>query len=269
MKIYRDSSVLLAFISFAAIVFSAIADGSGTEDVVMILDVSPDDVVSGVETETTIKIVYNLVSHESGAIRVTANALAPNGDHIIASSGIRKGAGELELKAKFVPRYWSDTVSFGVNAALLVPAGDDLRTKSLSVDRVNLHVTPHETDGVESSFPSTLSTYVDGIRIISVTPDSFVEGVPQYITVKVSYELLSREEGEISLSVNGSRPASRRPIGSKRVGIGKGVVEIQTAFAAEKIAGLPLGRLLITLSEYPRGRRSRALAWDEETFGVD
>lgn len=245
---------------------AAFAEENKTEDVVMIASITPDTFTSGKELEASINLVYRLMSHESGAIRITANILVPNDDHMIASTAVKRGMGEITLKAKFVPRYWSDVVSFGVNAALLIPAGKDLRTKALSVDRVNLHVNPHDSN---NSLPAVSSTYVDGIKIVSVTPDSFKEGVNQDIIVRVSYELLSREQGEISLSINGDRPATRTLIASTRVEIGKGEAEIRANFAARKIAGLPVGRLLITLSEFPRGRRSRPLAWDENTIGVD
>jgi hypothetical protein len=259
---------LFALAALSATWLTAFAGRTSIEDVVMITDISPRSLTSGEEVEITVKVAYALRSNSGGAIRLTANTLEPNGDHAIASAGVREGAGEVTLTARIVPRYWSDVVRFGVNAALVVPVGDAFQTKALSVDRLNFHVAPATSPSAASSLPAVEGTYVDGIAIISVAPESFTEGVEQEIVVRIRYELLSREEGEIGLSVSDGGPARRRTIGSTRVSIGKREAEVRARFVPVKTAGLPHARLLLTLDEYPRPNVSTPLAWDEDSIEV-
>lgn len=252
----------------ALLPYSRAAEPRATQDSVMITDVSPDFLISGEETEIIVKVTYSLQSSEAGAIRLTANLLAPNGDARVASIGVKKGLGDLTLRAKIIPRYWSDVVSFGVNAALVVAVGDDLQTKALSVDRANFHIKPATKDKPASFWPTVPNTYVDGISIISVSPDTFVEGVRQEIVVKFKYELFSREEGEVTLSVSEVNSAARKRIGSKRLQIGKGETEVRASFIPKQTEGLPVAKLLISLGEFPRGKASTPLAWDEATISV-
>ena len=112
------------------------------------------------------------------------------------------------------------------------------------------------------------ATFVDGVSILSISPDHFEAGVPQDIVVKVSYELLSREDGQISLSVSEGDSASRRRIGTQRVRIGQGETEVRARFRPVGIAGLPLARILVSLNEFPSGPVSTPLATDEDTITI-
>lgn len=259
--------------SLLGIVFVGASDLSAAEpkraqDLLMITEVSPELLTSGEEVDVVVKVAYELSSYESGAIRLSANILAPNGDRKIASASIKKGAGEVTLRARIVPRYWSDVVPFGVNAALVVPVGDALLTKALSLDRANFRIQKAVEKKAASTFPSVATTYVDGVSIIQVSPESFSDGVKQEIVVRVKYELLSREEGEISLAASYGTLAARRTIGSTRVKIGKGEAEVRAIITPLKTGTLPLGRLLIALFEVPRGKAAIPLAWDEATISV-
>lgn len=260
--------VLFAFAALSGIWLTAFGDEPFIDDVVMITDISPHSVTSGDEVEVTVKVAYALRSCASGAIRLTANTLEPNGDHTIASAPVKKGLGEVTLTARIVPRYWSHVVPFGVNAALVVPFGDTFQTKALSVDRMNFKIAPAMSSGGAGSLPPVYATYVDGISILSVAPESYAEGIEQEIVVRVGYELLSREEGEIGLGVSDGRPASRLMIGRTRVKIGKGEAEVHGRFVPIKTAGLPFARLLLTLDEYPRAKVSIPLGWDEGSIEV-
>lgn len=261
--------ILCLFAALSGGAMPVSADSVSSQDVIMIASIAPKIVASGEEVEVTIRIAYNLVSRPTGAIRITANYLEPNDDHVIASQAIESGMDELTIKAALTPRYWSPTVSFGVNAALLVSSGADLRTKALSIDRLNLQVQPPKAEKIGVSVPDPVGTYVDGLSIVSVRPESFGEGVEQEIVVVVAYELLSRERGRVSLSINGEKPAVRYSVTSERVDIGKGEVTLRGMVSPQKTAGLPIGRLLVTLGEFPAGKRSVPLAWDEATIGVD
>lgn len=244
------------------------AEPPANQDVIMITGVSPETLVSGEEVEITVKIAYALRGYDSGAIRLTANTLSPNGDGRVASMAVKRGEGEVEFRAKIIPRYWSDSVSFGVNAALVVAAGDALQTKAVSIDRANFRVLPASPEKQAGVWPAPAATYVDGVSILSISPDTFTPDVEQEIVVRVKYELLSREEGEIALAASYGSLAARRHVGATRIKIGKGEAEIRARFIPRKTAGLPVGRLLITLSEFPRLKPSTPLAWDEASVTV-
>jgi hypothetical protein len=253
---------------FAGWNVSFAAEPSAAQDVIMITSLSPDTLVSGEEVEITVKIAYALRGYDSGAIRLTANTLAPNGDRSVASVAVKRGEGEVVLQAKILPRYWSDSVSFGVNAALVVAAGDALQTKALSLDRANFRVRPASQEKPANFWPTPAATYVDGVSIVSISPETFTPDVEQEIVVKVKYELLSREEGQIALAASYGSLAARRRVGAMPVKIGKGEAEIRARFIPRKTAGLPVARLLITLSETPSTRGSSPLAWDEASVAV-
>jgi len=236
------------------------ADLPGTKDVVMIIGVSPEKVVSGEEIELAVKVAYTLQSFDSGAIRLSANVLSANGERNIASVAVKRGTGEVTLRAKTIPRYWSDVAPFGVNAALVVAAGETLLTRALSVDHANLHVQPAIGEK---------PAYVDGLSIVTISPERFSEGTEQEVVVKVRYELFSREEAQIVLAVSDGRTASRRRIGVAQVTIGRGELEVRAKFFPKKTAGLPAARLLAALSEPLGNRPSTPLAWDEATITVE
>jgi len=265
-RLIASFGIIAAFVAGRTV--SSAVEPAATQDVIMITGISPETLVSGEEVEVTVKVAYTLRSHAAGAIRLTANILAPNGDRNIASVGVKEGVGEVTLRAKIVPRYWSDAVSFGVNAALVVAVGDALQTRALSVDRANLPVKPNPDRKSASFWPTVPTTYVDGVSIISVSPEAFSDGVEHEIVVKVKYELLSREEGEITLGVSFGNAAVRPRIGGTRVKIGKGETEVRAIFVPKKTAGLPVAQLLIMLTEFPHDKASSALAWDEATIAV-
>lgn len=264
--------LLLTFALFVTVIgggsAAAAAGSEGAEDVIMITGISPETLASGEEVEVEVRVAYVLHSRDAGAIRLTANLLAPNADRSFASVAVTKGTGEITIRGRIVPRYWSSSVSFGVNAALVVAEGDALQTRALSVDRANFQVNPAPDGQNAGPWPAVPATYVDGATIVSISPEAFEEGVDQEIVVKVKYELLSREEGELSLSASYGSLAARRTIGSTRVKIGQGVAEIRAILLPKKTAGLPVARLLVTLDEFPRSRPSAALAWDEATITV-
>jgi hypothetical protein len=264
----RFSIALGITVGFVIGSFLSGAEPVSNRDVIMITGVTPERVVSGEEVEVAVTIAYTLSGYDAGAIRLTANMLAPNSDHRIASVGIKKGVGEVVLRAKIVPRFWSDVVPFGVNAALVVVAGDALETKALSVDRANFQIKPASKEKPVGFWPTVPATYVDGVSIVAISPETFGEDVEQEIVVRVRYELLGREEGEIMLSASYGSLAARREIGRVRVKIGKGEAEIRAKFIPKKTAGLPVARLLITLVEFPHRKPSAPLAWDEATITV-
>jgi hypothetical protein len=127
----------LGFIALVAVIgftFAACGDNGdddSAKDSVRILSVTPirvSDITFGTEQEFLVKVRYNLVSHSGGVILVSSNFVRitnfPSGGwgpevyRRVSGASIRvekKGSGEYEFKAKWVPLDWRSGMPNGEN----------------------------------------------------------------------------------------------------------------------------------------------------------
>lgn len=154
---------------------------------------------------------------------------------------------------------------------LVVAEGALTQRKSVASDQKKLVLTLRPgAPETQPKNPNPRDVYEDGIRIKSISPDTFVADQPVEITVVVSYELLSREEAE--LGVGFSRGfASGYSIGSRSktvVKIGKGELTLRALVTPRRTGSLPFGKVHVNMIEFPHRERTSVLASDAETVEV-
>jgi hypothetical protein len=87
--------------------------------------------------------------------------------------------------------------------------------------------------------------------------------------VRVRYELLSRDEGEVNLGNNEGMSNGYSIVGSTQVKIGRGETEVRATIVPKKTGGLPFAKIFVNLSEYPHRARWSPLANDSTTVTVE
>jgi hypothetical protein len=81
-------------------------------DLVEIIRVSPERVVTGRAQKITVKARYSLDSVPKGIIRIGFNTADPKSYRMAASHPVQKGSGEVELSATVTPRHWGEGQRF-------------------------------------------------------------------------------------------------------------------------------------------------------------
>jgi hypothetical protein len=265
------SLLLLALVALIATVSFAqpSAPGPGPRDALMIVGISPNTFVDGEEAVVEVSVAYELVSADLAAVNVLSNELNAQAYSPFADARIRKGSGVIKLTGKIVPRYWTAGAPAKLSAHIVV-ADDALSPRRLvGVDEVRLAVAkragPSET-AVKNPNPSVV--YEDTIMIKSVMPEDFVEGQETEVVVTVTYELFSREEGEINLGANEGRGNGYSIIGTTRIKMGAGEAVLRARLKPMRTGSLPFAKIFVNLSEYPHRQHWQPLANDSHAVGV-
>jgi hypothetical protein len=238
---------------------------------VLIVGMTPAALVDGVETEVEVTVAYEFSSHDRGLLEICSNHLRAQSMVPFASQELGRGTGTVTLKGKLTPRFWNNQVPAKISAMLVVAEGALTQRKSVASDqkKLTLSLRPGAPE-TQPKNPNPRDVYEDGIRIKSISPETFVADQPVELTVVVSYELLSREEGELGLGFSrGSAPGYSVSSQSKaRVKIGKGEVTLRAMVTPRRTGSLPFGKVHVNLVEFPRRERTSVLASDAETVEV-
>ncbi len=235
---------------------------------IFITSLTPTAVTEEEEIEIVATVSYDLKSAETAVIDLNFNLRSPQGMSSMASAVVKNGSGTVTLKARLTPRLWSDTISFKAMASL-ARVDEQLMRRMIASDEVKIPVAKSGRTGAARSTPEVEKIFENGIRIVSIAPDTFQEGVSTEIAVTVDYELLSREEGIISLGSNAGRPTGYVIIGKASVKMGKGTTVLKAKLVPKKTNELPFGKIHVGLSEYPHPKRWSPLAVDSLTVAVE
>lgn len=245
------------------------AEPAGRKDTLMIVGVTPDAFVDGIATDVQVKLAYELVTRAEAVVEIAANTLRPQGMSSISSTRVQQGSGFVTLKGTIVPRFWTRNVPARISAFLVFENPQPpLRAVSASDEtRIAVVLRPGAPEQ-QAVNPNPGQIHEDGIVIESITPDTFIDGQPVEIEVKVRYELRSRERGEINLGSSDGRASGYRIIGRTQVPAGKGEAVVRGRFLPKRTGTLPVARVHVNLSEFPHRPRWSPLATDAEIVDV-
>ncbi|HRE81862.1 MAG TPA: hypothetical protein PLN52_12470 [Opitutaceae bacterium] len=243
-------------------------DGSAIKDVIFIMSLTPTAVVEEEEVEMVATVTYELRSAETASIDLNFNLRSAQGMSSVDSVVVKNGKGTVTLKARLAPRLWSDTIAFKAMASLS-RVDEKLMRRMIASDEVKIPVAKSDRSTAARSTPVPEKTFENGIKIVAIAPDNLREGITTEITVTVNYELLSREEGIISLGSSAGRSTGYEIIGNTRVKMGKGTAVVTAKLVPQKTNGLPFGKIHVGLSEYPHPKRWTPLAIDALTIPVE
>lgn len=247
----------------------ATPSNSGPRNAVMIVSMTPETVVDGVETEIEVTVAYELNSHDKALVELTSNAMRAQSMSPFASQPVSKGSGTVTIKGKVTARHWNGTVPTRLGAFLVTMDNERMQRVALANDLTRLGVTLRPgAPETQATNPNPRDIYEDGIRIKSISPNTFVAGQRVEITVVVSYELLSREEGEIGLGFSRGVAPGYSITSRTRVPIGKGEATLKGWVTPQRTGSLPFGKVHVNLVEYPHRERFSPLANDSETVEV-
>jgi hypothetical protein len=245
------------------------APPAAAKDTVMVVGMSPASFVDGVETEVEVKVAFELDAQPEGVIEIGANTLTARGFSSFASQRVVRGSDIVTLRGKFTPRFWTANIVPRLSAMLVVPGEELTQRKVMASDNkaitVTLRPNPSETYAVNPN-PSVVRE--DGLRIKSITPDRFVEGQPVIVEVVVSYELVSREAGEINLGFSQGRANAYSSSVKQQVSAGQGEIVIRGRVVPKRTGNLPFMKIHVNMAEFPRRPRFTPLASDAETVEV-
>ena len=238
------------------------------KELVFIVAVSPTSFVDGVQTEVEVTVAYDLQAKPEALIEIGSNTTRPHAFSPFASQRVEQGSGTIIVRGKFTPRFWTSNVVPRISAHLVVSGEQVTQRKSLASDQkafaLALRPNPSATYSVN---PSPSVVYEDGLRIKSIRPAQLVEGQPVDIEVVVSYELLSREVGEMTLGFS-SRPNAYAAVDRQQVKIGKGEIVLRGRVVPRRTGSLPFAKLQVSLLEFPKRLPSAVLALEAETVEV-
>lgn len=244
-------------------------DAPESGNAIFIVRVSPEAVIDGVETELEVTVAYELNSHDEGLIELTSNSLRARSMSPFASHQISKGTGTLTLKGNLTAREWSSLSPARLGTFLVVSDGELTRRKISAIDETRLTTLPRPgAPEDQPTNPNPRDIYEDGIQIKSVTPDTFVAGERTEVTVTVSYELLSREAGEIAVGFSRGKGPGYSVTGKAQVTAGKGDIMLKAWVTPQHTGSLPFGKIHVNLAEYPHRARFSPLASDSATVEV-
>lgn len=241
-----------------------------TGDVIFITSITPAQFTDGVETEVEVEITYDLVSEKRGVLVFGFNELGPDRLMPKARIPIQQGPGSQIIHIKVVPRYWSDTIGFKASAYIECTANEGAERWYAAADYRRLPLHRGEVSQVSNRNNSRPDeTFEDGIMIVSVSPDHFVDGKSQEVVVRVKYELLSRDKGEINVGSSDGRSNGYTIVGSARVDIGQGETEIRATIVPRKTGDLPYAKIFVNLSEFPHRPHWSPVADDSVVVAVE
>jgi len=259
----------LAFASLGTIA-SLAQPASSPKDALLIVAVSPASFQDGKETQIEVTVAYDLTSHDEAVINLGSNELRAQSFGSVAYTRVKRGSGTTTISGKLVPRYWTSNAPAKI-AVHLMPTGDDspIQRRALASDETRISVVrraqPSESYR-ENPNPDVL--YEDTISIKSISPGKLVEGQKTEIAVTISYELLSREEGQINLGYNRGAGNGYRIIGNTRIQIGSGETVLRANIVPARTGNLPFAKIFVNLSEYPHRKSWSPLAGDSHTIEV-
>jgi hypothetical protein len=232
--------------------------------------VNPSELKDGVEADVEVKIAYDLNSQDSAIIRISVNDFAPDMGPTIGSAKIRKGRGSVVIPIRIKPRIWSSSVPFRVAAVISCIADEGAKQWISATDTAPLSVLPAEqADKAQLAKVRPKETFIDGVKILKVTPEKLKADVEQDVVVSVQYDLLSRDKGEINLGLSGGMGNGYEIITSKVIEIGQGTVELRAKVIPKKLRNLPIDRISVNLSEYPHSTPWVPLAGDTITVELE
>lgn len=236
---------------------------------VLIVAMTPATLVDGVETEVEVTVAYELGSHDKGLVELTSNALRAQSMSPFASQPVSKGSGTITIKGRLTPRHWNNVTPAKLGAFLVVSDGELTKRTAAASDqkRLTLALRPGASE-TQPKNPNPRDVYEDGLRIKSISPESFVAGQRVEITVVVAYELLSREEAEIGVGFTRGVGPGHTIATRTRVEIGKGELTLRGWVTPQRTGSLPFGKVHVNMVEYPRRERTAVLASDAETVEV-
>ena len=236
---------------------------------VLIVSMTPETLVDGVETDVQVTVAYELNSHDKGLVELTSNAMRSQAMSPFASQVVAKGSGTITISGKLTPRHWNDITPAKLGAFLVVSDGELTKRIPAASDqkRLVLALRPGAPE-TQAKNPNPRQVYEDSVRIKSISPSSFVVGQRVEVTVVVSYELLSREEAELGLGFSRGLAPGYSVASRTRIGIGKGEITLKGWMIPYRTGTLPFAKVHVTLVEYPRRERTAALANDAETVEV-
>lgn len=239
-------------------------------DAILIVGISPETFVDAQETEVTVTIAYHLDSSDEGVIDLSSNELQANGFSPFAHHRVQKGSGTVSLTGKMMPRYWTPSVPAKIHVSLRSSTADPvIQRRPLASDDMTIAVArPDRPPEKHPENPNPSEVYADTISIKSVTPVKMREGQETLVTVIVTYELLSREEGQINLGYNEGRGNGYRIIGSTLIKIGQGEATLQAKILPAKTGPLPFSKVFVNLSEYPHRQSWSPLAGDSQVVEI-
>jgi hypothetical protein len=265
-------SLGLFIVSLVSSVAAQVPSTSGspaTRNAVLIVAISPEIMVDGVETEVEVTVAYELNSHDKGLVELTSNALRSQSMSPFASQPVAKGSGTISIKGKLTPRFWNEIAPAKVGAFLVVSDGELTKRTAAASDQTRVTLTPRSgAPETQAKNPNPRHVYEDALRIKSISPDTFVAGQRVEVTVVISYELLSREAGEIGLGFSRGLSPGYSVASHTRVQSGKGELTLKGWVTPQRTGTLPFGKVHVNLVEYPRRERTAVLANDAETVEV-
>lgn len=235
----------------------------------MIVGVMPATLTDGVETDVEVTVAYELDAQAEALLEIGSNSLSPRGFSPFGSQRITKGAGTITVRGKLTPRFWTNNIVPKISAFLVVPGDQVTQRKVAASDQVAIAVAlrPGAAESQPVN-PNPSIVYEDGLRIKSVNPVHFVAGQAADVEVVVSYELLSRETGEVSLLCTQGRPNGYVLLTKQQVSAGKGEVVLRGRVQAQRTGSLPFMKIQVNMSEFPRRPRTSMLGSDSETVEV-
>jgi hypothetical protein len=242
---------------------------AGALNSVLIVSVLPETLVDGVESDIEVTIAYELTSSDKALVELTANTMRAQSMSPFASQLVPKGSGTVTIKGKLTARHWNTVAPARLGAFLVVMDSERMQRSALANDQRRLALALRSgAPETQATNPNPSVVYEDAIRIKSISPATFMAGRRVEITVVVSYELLSREEGEIGLGFSRGVATGHTIASKTRVPIGKGETTLKAWVTPQRTGSLPFGKVHVTLVEYPHRQRYSPLANDAETVEV-
>jgi hypothetical protein len=240
-----------------------------SKDAVFIVAMAPESLVDGIETEVELTVAYELTSKPEAIIELAANNLRPQSASPFTSQRVTQGSGTVTVRGKLTPRFWTDNIVPRVTALLVVPGVELTQRKAVASDNkavlVTLRPNPSETYTVN---PNPSVVHEDGVRIKSITPDRFVDGQAVELEVVVSYDLRSRETGELTLNLSRGVANSYTSVIKLEVKASNREAVLRGRVVPKRTGTLPFAKIQVNLFELPRRTRSIPLANDSETVEV-